>query len=885
MGFSLISLSSTVVLIFIFSGALLPFFVFSGPLSTHSIRPPFIASYFLFIDQSGTFLVSPNGTFKASISGTKVQTSPSRYYFSITHVASDAIFWSANRNASMSDSDKLSLSVDGLRVADEAGKLLWSTPPLNSEIAAMQLLETGNLLLVDARNITLWESFENPTDSIVVGQRLRVGKSLESALSEQDQSVGDYRLLVTDGDLLLQWKRMTYFKLSMHEKAFKNSYGEVSFLAINDTGLYLLESDGSTAVIQVPLSGPSGFRIGKLGSEGRFVISSFIGDDWVTELAGPVDDCHIPFFCGKIGLCTRKPLSGTCSCPPGFRVQANGEYIPTDTSLSLPSDCKSNANRNGSQFNSSVSYLQLAYGMDYFANDFNGPMEHRVNLSACQDICSHNCSCLAIFHENASESCYLLEKNLGSIILNPRPKNDNRGYIKVLVHSSPENPTGNNNNNQKHNFPIAALVLLPPSVFFLLVTIVAVAILWLRKNRLSKTKNNAESGRCNSSSSAELEMIDFPGLPRRFDYEELADATENFKTQIGSGGFGAVYKGTLSDKSVVAVKKITSLGVQGKKDFCTEIAIIGNIHHVNLVRLKGFCVHGRQRFLVLEYMNRGSLDRPLFGNGPVLEWQERVEIALGTARGLAYLHSGCQDRIIHCDVKPENILLHDNLHVKISDFGLSKLLSPEQSGLFTTMRGTRGYLAPEWLTNSSISDKSDVYSYGMVLLEIVRGRKNSSFQTLSHSRENSSSGGNGLSSSSSGSGSRPIYFPLLALEMHEKRRYAELADQRLEGRVTSEEVEKLVRIALCCLHEEPALRPAMANVVSMLEGGLPLGEPRVESLNFLRFYGRRFTEISRLEGSNEKNQNEFGLINPTSNTSGLYNSLTYISSQQVSGPR
>ncbi|KAG7989418.1 hypothetical protein I3843_03G236800 [Carya illinoinensis] len=565
MGFSLLSLSSAVVLIFIFSGALFPFFVFSGSPSTHSIRPPFIASYFLFINRSGTFLVSANGTFKASISGTKAQTSPSRYYFSITHVASDAIVWSANRNAFMSDSDKLSLSVDGLRVADQAGKLLWSTPPLNSEIAAMQLLETGNLLLVDTRNITLWESFENPTDSIVVGQRLRVGKSLESSLSGQNQSVGDYRLLVTDRDLLLQWKKMTYFKLSMHGKAFKNSYGEVSFLTINGTGLYLLESDGSTAVIQVPLSGPSGFRIGKLASEGRFVISSFIGHDWVTELYGPVDDCHIPFFCGEIGLCTRKPLNGTCSCPPEFRLQANGECIPTDTSLSLPSDCKDDASRNGSQFNSSVSYLQLAYGMDYFANDFNGPMEQRVNLSVCQDLCSQNCSCLALFHENASESCYLLEKHLGSIILNPRPENDNRGYIKVLVHSSPENPIGNNNNNQKHNFPIAALVLLPPSGFFLLITIVTVAILWLSKNRLYKTKTIAESGRCNSSSSTELGMIDIPGLPRRFNYEELADATENFKTQIGSGGFGAVYKGTLSDKSVVAVKKITNLGVQGKK--------------------------------------------------------------------------------------------------------------------------------------------------------------------------------------------------------------------------------------------------------------------------------------------------------------------------------
>uniref|UniRef100_A0A2N9GNM5 Protein kinase domain-containing protein n=1 Tax=Fagus sylvatica TaxID=28930 RepID=A0A2N9GNM5_FAGSY len=287
-------------------------------------------------------------------------------------------------------------------------------------------------------------------------------------------------------------------------------------------------------------------------------------------------------------------------------------------------------------------------------------------------------------------------------------------------------------------------------------------------------------------------------------------------------------------------------------------------------------------------MNRGSLDSILFGNGPVLEWQERVEIALGTARGLAYLHSGCEQRIIHCDVKPENILLHDNLQVKISDFGISKLLSREQSTFFTALRGTRGYLAPEWLTGSPISDKADVYSYGMVLLEIVTGRKNCSLQTHSHITESNNSEGNGLSSYSSGSELRLIYFPLIALQMHERRRYMEVADPRLEGGVTSEEVEKLVRIALCCVHQDPALRPTMANIVGMLEGGLPLSEPRVESLNFLRAYGQRFTETLRMQGSNE--QNELGLnlhMNATSNgaSSGTENSLSYITSQQLSGPR
>uniref|UniRef100_A0A2N9I8J8 Receptor-like serine/threonine-protein kinase n=1 Tax=Fagus sylvatica TaxID=28930 RepID=A0A2N9I8J8_FAGSY len=761
----------------------LPSFTFSEP---HTISPNFTST------NIGTFLLSQNGNFKATIDA---KPPSSDYYFSIAHTITHAEIWTANRNAPMSSSDKLSLTTNGLIVTNQTGQVLWSTPFLTSKVAAMQLLDTGNLVLVDAGNAKLWESFDYPTDAIVVGQRIPVGKSLESSVSEDDMSLGDYRLEVTDRDVVLQWNRMDYWNLSSNSRALKNSNGTVSWMVMNDTALYLLGSDGSTVVIQVPLNGPPGIKIGRLGPDGRFTINSFnITDEWVLQFAGPFEDCKIPFICRELGLCAAKPLGGICSCPPGFHRQiGGGNCVPENTSLSLPSAC------NGSQLNSSISYLKLGPGF---------------------------------YHENASGSCYLLENHLGSFSLTPF-------------------------NNPR-----------------------------LGKNRLSKIKT-VKQGQFNSSSSEELEMISIPGLPRRFDYEELAAATENFKTLIGSGGFGTVYRGTLSDKTVVAVKKITNLGVQGKREFCTEISIIGNIHHVNLVRLKGFCAQGRQRFLVLEYMNRGSLGSTLFGNGPVLEWRERLEIALGTARGLAYLHSECEHRIIHCDVKPENILLHDNLQVKISDFGLSKLLNPDQSALFTTMRGTRGYLAPEWLTSSAIYDKADVYSYGMVLLEIVRGRKNCSLQRWSHSTKNSSSEGS-ASSTSSISELRPIYFPLFALQMHEQRRYLELADPRLEGRVTSEEVEKLVRIALCCVHEDPMLRPTMANVVGMLEGGLALGEPRVESLNFLWFYGRRFTEISRMEGSSElKDLGLYPHKNATSNsaTTGSNNSLFYISSEQISGPR
>ncbi|GMH17420.1 hypothetical protein Nepgr_019261 [Nepenthes gracilis] len=462
---------------------------------------------------------------------------------------------------------------------------------------------------------------------------------------------------------------------------------------------------------------------------------------------------------------------------------------------------------------------------------------------------------------------------------------DRLGFIKTVVRSYPTGTSTGGESSSSRKMRLSRIVALLVVPFAVLLVLAALGVLWWKRwkdSRVGLEKSWSQS----SPSSGEIEAFSIPGLPVRFHYEELKAATDNFETQIGSGGFGIVYRGTLSDGSIVAVKKITNLSVHGKREFYTEIAVIGNIHHVNLVRLKGFCAHGSERLLVFEYMNRGSLDRTLFGSGPVLEWQERFDIALGTARGLSYLHCGCELKIIHCDVKPENILLQDHFQPKISDFGLSKLLSPEQSSHFTTMRGTRGYLAPEWLTSSAISEKTDVYSFGMVLLEIVSGRKNCSFQTRSRSRDDENSNANNASSFSSGP--ERIYFPMFALEMHERGRHLELADARLEGRVTAEEVEKLVRIALCCVHEEPLLRPSMMTVVGMLEGRIPLGQPRSESLNFLRFYGRRFTEASTIEEGNARiDLLLYGQANAmhTSTTCDSRNSISHFSSQQISGPR
>ncbi|KAK1425770.1 hypothetical protein QVD17_21128 [Tagetes erecta] len=857
----------------------------SATIYTGSITPNYTTTHFLLIDNSGDFLRSTNRNYTAAILNPQPE-SPS-FYLLVYHSASHVVVWAANRNNPISNSGRVHVSFTGITINDDSGEQIWSTPEFNSTVASLQLLDTGNLILMDPFNNTLWQSFDHPMDTIVPGQKLPVGKTLTAVKSLADFSNGDYAFTVTSNDGMLQWKTLTYYRLLMDPKSVKNSNRPVDYMTVNGSGFYL-GSESDVAIKVMIATADSDYKILKVTNDGHLVVMRY-NNDWETDFSTPTDDCRPTFRCSKLGLCS----GNGCSCPPGFRTDpvTKSGCVLLDTSLTLPAEsCNENEHEMNRKTNSSEDfvYVHLGTGMKYFPIEFTDPVESGISLSKCEAACSSNCSCLGLFYGNYSGSCHLIQNSLGSIVLSSNNKTDDKqGLIKTIRLSTSSTSQNHNTSGSHSGFPIIGIILLPMITGVLIILIFA---MWMiRRKNMNKAKRKYTKS---SDNSDDLELFSIAGLPVRFDHEELVEATMNFSTPIGSGGFGTVYKGVLRDKTVVAVKKITALGAQGKKEFGTEIAIIGNIHHVNLVKLKGFCAHARERFLVYEYMNRGSLDRTLFRPGPLMEWQERYEIALGTARGLAYLHSGCEHKIIHCDVKPENILLSDNMQVKISDFGLSKLLSPEQSGLFTTMRGTRGYLAPEWLTNTAISDKTDVYSYGMVLLELIQGRKNC-VQVPSHDSGNPSTSTEGQSSVSSGSQNRTpraraLYFPLQALEMHEAGRYLDLVEPRLASRVTNDEAQKLVKVALCCLHEDPSLRPTMANVVSMLEGTLPVGEPRVESLNFLRFYGRRFTEPSTVvTGAEIEVPSGFMLaaVVDSSSPSASPNSFSYMTSQVLSGPR
>lgn len=320
------------------------------------------------------------------------------------------------------------------------------------------------------------------------------------------------------------------------------------------------------------------------------------------------------------------------------------------------------------------------------------------------------------------------------------------------------------------------------------ILILSVGVIW----RCRKTKGEEEEEDEDDETSF-LEKL--PTLPTRYSYGDLQKITQDFSTTLGAGGFGTVYEGILPNGNRVAVKKLESL-MQGKKEFRAEVAILGGIHHLNLVRLCGFCAEGSRRLLVYEYMQNGSLDRWLFHDlEKSLRWPSRFQIALGTARGLAYLHNECTEKILHLDVKPQNILLDADFTAKVADFGLSRLVKRDESFVLTTMRGTRGYLAPEWLLQRGITEKADVYSFGVVLLEIVSGRKNLDM-----------------------TGDLDKYLSLAgALKQADDGQLTDLTDMRPGDNVDEEQAFRVIRTALQCIQEDPTTRPSMDKVAQLLE--------------------------------------------------------------------
>ncbi|KAF1899386.1 hypothetical protein Lal_00019514 [Lupinus albus] len=276
---------------------------------------------------------------------------------------------------------------------------------------------------------------------------------------------------------------------------------------------------------------------------------------------------------------------------------------------------------------------------------------------------------------------------------------------------------------------------------------------------------------------------------RIFTYKELRNACDNFSSanKIGEGGFGSVYKGLLRDGKVAAIKVLSAESRQGVREFLTEINVISEIEHENLVKLYGCCVEGDQRILVYNYLEKNSLAQTLLGGGYSdiqFNWRTRRRICIGVARGLAFLHEEVRPHIVHRDIKASNILLDKDLIPKISDFGLAKLIPSHLTHVSTRVAGTIGYLAPEYAIRGQLTRKADIYSFGVLLVEI-------------------------------------------AWELYEQGELVGLVDISLNGFFDAEEACRILKIALLCTQDNPKLRPSMPCVVKMVIGEIDVGESKI----------------------------------------------------------
>ncbi|XP_075664268.1 putative leucine-rich repeat receptor-like serine/threonine-protein kinase At3g14840 [Castanea sativa] len=376
---------------------------------------------------------------------------------------------------------------------------------------------------------------------------------------------------------------------------------------------------------------------------------------------------------------------------------------------------------------------------------------------------------------------------------------------------------------------ISIVVLVGAVVLVLLLIFIILGILWWK-------------GFLGGRTSRENELKGLDLQTRFFTYRQIKAATNNYNptNKIGEGGFGSVYKGILLDGTVIAVKQLSPKSKQGSREFVNETGMISGLQHPNLVRLYGCCIEGKHLLLVYEYMENNSLAHTLFGpaDGRLkLDWPARQKICIGIARGLAFLHEESTLKVVHRDIKTTNVLLDRDLNPKISDFGLAKLNEEENTHISTRIAGTIGYMAPEYALRGYLTNKADVFSFGVVALEIVAGKNNMKYQP----NEN--------------------FVCLLdkAIVLQQKGILMELVDPELGSEFSKEEVLKMIKVALLCTNPSPAPRPTMTAVVSMLEGGTVVDElnidPSIYGNNEWRFEALRNQLGQSPQPSSRESQN------------------------------
>ncbi|KAJ7527698.1 hypothetical protein O6H91_16G067100 [Diphasiastrum complanatum] len=703
--------------------------------------------------------------------------------------------WVANRNHPARDGAHLRFSQDGnLIISNPDQTSVWMSGTSGRNISSMLLQETGNLILTHNSGSPIWQSFDYPTDTWMPGMKFYLGSSIIASKSLADPAEGrfSFRMLQTTAEVSV-WNATTeYWTSGVWNGHIWSGIPDMNYNALFD--FFFRNDSGRPYFAWFDRKTPMALSHFVLESDGTFYIRTWdtINGWWYVIWKAPHDPCNVEHLCGQNGICN-SDSTPFCSCPQGFKPFDPTGWSEGDWSMGCVTKLSWDCNAKEFSFLNNTYYDQGS-GVGSSVRSYIGH-----DQAWCEASCIRDCTCLGFSFDGGPSTCSL---HYGPL-LNGKTSPDINHNFFLRVNYTEQSP-----NNQLPLSKGRGRKTKTRWIFYLVgcasVLLVTVALLlWgiLPRKRFADRQSS--------------EYVS--GILKKFSYKELKKASGNFSEKLGTGGFGSVYKGSLQDHTIIAVKKIHNLK-QGDKDFRTEIRTIGIIQHVNLVRLRGFCAEDMHRLLVYEYMPNGSLNSLLFtkpGEQPhiVLDWETRFAIALGTARGIVYLHEECSSCIIHCDIKPENILLDANFCPKVSDFGVAKLMGREFSRVITIMRGTRGYLAPEWLSSLPITAKADVYSYGMTLLEIISGRRNLDV---------------------SNSILEKCYFPLWACKKARLGDFSSLVDIKLCGNFNVEQLKIAVLVAIWCIQDEEINRPSMARVLQILEGTLQVTDPPVpKTLSYL----------------------------------------------------
>ncbi|XP_061337479.1 G-type lectin S-receptor-like serine/threonine-protein kinase At4g27290 [Gastrolobium bilobum] len=774
-------------------------------------------------------LVSASGIFEAGFFNFGDQNSQ---YFGIWYkgLSPRTVVWIANRDTPLGSSSGVLNVTDGgnLVILNSTGSSIWFTnTSTTAKNPIVQLLETGNLVVKEESNPEnlLWQSFDHPGDTLLPGMKITSNivsgnyTSLISWRDTQNPGTGLYsyhidthgypQVVITKGETLLyrtgSWNGNTLSGISS-ETLYKNF--NFSFVITDQEVSYGFELFNQSIITRYILT--------STGQVERFKFSDQT-NSWQIFFSGPVDQCDNYAICGANSNCdvNNSPI---CECLQGFIPKSQDNW----NSQKWSDGCVRRVNLTCG--NSDDGFLMYP-GMklpDTSTSWFNKSM----TLEECKNFCLKNCSCTACANldiRDGGSGCLLWFNKI--VDVRKLPSGGQDFYVRV---ASSELDHKKGLNKKK----LAGILVTCMFVFVMI--ILGVAILWRKK--LKKQGKNQITSWKNHADNKEKEDIDIP----IFDLSTIANATSNFSItkKLGEGGFGPVYKGTLTNGQDIAVKRLCKNSGQGPKEFINEVVLIANLQHRNLVKLLGCCIHDAERLLIYEFLTNRSLDCFIFDQArkSSLHWAQRFQIICGIARGLLYLHEDSRLRIIHRDLKTSNILLDENMNPKISDFGLARAFGgDEDEGITKRIAGTYGYISPEYAAHGFFSVKSDVFSFGVIVLEIISGTKNREYfdhhdlDLLGH-----------------------------AWRLWSEEKSLKLIDESLGDSIGFAEAEILrcIIIGLLCVQDRPEDRPDMSAVVLMLNGEKPLPRPREPA-----FYPHQFGSSSGSTKLHSANEISMSLLN------------------------